>query len=99
MPGADSQPQGASLSAGGKGAALPGPRAGVTSSGEGVPGVAPGFSRHAWWAGALGVERGAPQNTHGEGLPMHSLWCREAAGQGGARPGRTGLGGVSLAAG
>lgn len=61
MPGADDQPQGVSLSAGGKGAVLPGPRAGVTSSGVGVPGLAPGFLEHAWWAGALRVERGSPR--------------------------------------
>ena len=58
---ADGKPQGASLSAGGKGAALPGPRAGMTNSGVGFPGVALGFSGHAWWAVVSGVERGPPE--------------------------------------
>ena len=39
----------------------------------------------------IASRKGVPQNSHGEGLPVQDLWCREAAGRGGARPGALAL--------
>lgn len=76
--GADSHTQGASLPGGGERAALPEPRAGATSAGLGVPGVAQGSPGHVWWArdtegwsqkGALAAEGGSRSMASTWGCP------------------------------